>query len=702
MPLPDWLKQETQPAAPPPQPKKIEPPPAAAPDPVAAEPPAAPAPVEAAPAAPAVPDVTAQTPVAEAPATETPAAEAPVAEAPVAEAPVAEAPVAEAPVAEAPVAEAPVAEAPVAEAPAVAAPAEAPAPAAETLVDPPAAGTDAVAVLAAIEQQLKQLGEYHIVEGLAVAEGAHQGATLAELEEREQELHAMRKRVSELEASLKVSGEQAEQTEVLQKALDEAQKEIAEKTAAFEAAQTRIQELEKELSERPDATQLAESQARIEALTEQIKALQAALEVAGQVSADPPADEPPPPPPPPPPPSAAEPAPDAAPAASGDAAQPPANPGPELIEQQRLQIERLTEMLASLQAGVEPQQIQERDDRIAELEDSIAKLGAESSASGMSKLVAGFSDALSKVRKSGQKGDDEGATSALEFRGQGVAAKADRRESERGAVLHQRIGQLEQELATARAGDKQGELHAQQAKELREQWKQLRQERAALAASASARSPRQRAVMRLASLAALIIVTSVGSGLAANRFFPATVAASVNIEGQDNKGRLARDGNAAKWAAQQRSTIADASFHNRVAKRLSDQRLDTLADPRTLAARFRDDLTIDAPRPGVLTLTLAGTESEVIGTLLDTIATELVRASKGGVNTVVRGQREEAGRIRYATLNHMPISDPRLRAGVVIFVASTVIGFVTMRRLYRGLLRTKAEAEQDDFNFVAD
>jgi hypothetical protein len=121
-----------------------------------------------------------------------------------------------------------------------------------------------------------------------------------------------------------------------------------------------------------------------------------------------------------------------------------------------------------------------------------------------------------------------------------------------------------------------------------------------------------------------------------------------------------------------------------------------LADPETLAARFRDDLTIDSPRPGVLTLTLAGTESELIGTLLDTIATELVRATRGGVNTVVRGQREEAGRTHYATLNHLPISDPRLRAGVVIFVATTVVGFVVMQRLHRRLLRAKAEAAQDD------
>ena len=137
-----------------------------------------------------------------------------------------------------------------------------------------------------------------------------------------------------------------------------------------------------------------------------------------------------------------------------------------------------------------------------------------------------------------------------------------------------------------------------------------------------------------------------------------------------------------------------------MAQRLVARRLDSMADRQTLTARFRDDLTIDSPRSGVLTLTLAGTDSHAIATLLDTIATELVRGGKGGVKTVVRGQREEAGRTRYATLNRMPVSDPRLRAGVVIFVTSTVVGFVLIRRIHQGLLRAKAEVEQDDLGLA--
>ena len=76
----------------------------------------------------------------------------------------------------------------------------------------------------------------------------------------------------------------------------------------------------------------------------------------------------------------------------------------------------------------------------------------------------------------------------------------------------------------------------------------------------------------------------------------------------------------------------DAAFHGKVAKRLADQRLDQHADPKIVGRLLDDDLSIYAPKPGSLRLTLVGTDRDALPVLLDTIVTTLAQESarRGG------------------------------------------------------------------------
>jgi len=285
-------------------------------------------------------------------------------------------------------------------------------------------------------------------------------------------------------------------------------------------------------------------------------------------------------------------------------------------------------------------------------------------------------------------------------------------EDGRAMVLQQRISRLEQELAGARAADKQGELHAQQAKELREQWTQLREDRAALGERAieapPAGRPWQRALVILSCLAGLAVVGAAASALAANRFLPPTVAASVTLEARSRKGDPIKDSLAAEWDAWHRDTLADEEFHATVTKRLADQMPGGFTDQEHAAARIRDDLAIDSPKPGAITLTLAGTDPEALTVLLDTVATTLARESSrhfgsrhNGVIAVVGGERHESGRVRHASINPTPISDHRFQAGMVFFVVGSAIGVVLLKRIHDGLVAAKAALGEDDSAVVA-
>jgi len=207
---------------------------------------------------------------------------------------------------------------------------------------------------------------------------------------------------------------------------------------------------------------------------------------------------------------------------------------------------------------------------------------------------------------------------------------------------------------------------------------------------------RPRAVVTFSWLAVSLAIAAIASGLAANHFFPAIVAASVDVEAEPRSGLPFSEEDAEKWQTWHSALLIDKNFHRTLAKRLADRRLDRYKDPIALARRLRDDLTVDAAQPGVMTLTLAGTDRGEITAILDTLATTFVRESSrqagkrsDGARTVVRGERKEAGRTRYASINPVPIRDKRLLYAGVIFAVGSTIGLGAVMTIGRRLLRAK-------------
>lgn len=251
----------------------------------------------------------------------------------------------------------------------------------------------------------------------------------------------------------------------------------------------------------------------------------------------------------------------------------------------------------------------------------------------------------------------------------------------------------------ARTDPEQAQRRIQQDQALENQRRRLVEIRESLAAAERKmrrKWARPRAVVTFSWLVVSLAVVAIASGLAANQFFPAMVAASVDVEAEARSGLPFSEEDAARWQTWHSALLIDKNFHRTLAKRLADRRLDRYKDPVALAQRLRDDLTVDADQPGVMTLTLAGTDRGEITAILDTLATTFARESSrqagkrsDGARTVVRGERKVAGRTRYASINPVPIRDQRLLYAGVIFAVGSTIGLLAVMTIGRRLLQAK-------------
>jgi uncharacterized membrane protein (DUF485 family) len=604
---------------------------------------------------------------------------------------------------------------------------------------PPPTGNDQVlSMLAGIEQHLRQLGDVQrqhedqlallidragpATDAGADPEGAEpqgkQPSFVVEMDEDGQappdnaDRRNLESMASELEASRRQTDQMRQQLETAQAHIAEFseqpvgdggnQGELAEELEAaqrkIEALQTRVIELEAVASVGDDDADADEKDEQIAALTEQVAQLEEALRQSGS---------------------------------QPEAAAPPDGASAEMIERQRKQIERLTEQLATVNAGADPDAISARDARIAELEEELEELqGQRGGKEGVGKLVAGFGGALRQVR--GKKGSGDGQeASALEERVAEleVECKRLREEAERATteadqareLLQQQAadgggsGDEAQEILALRArvaelerspGAGSGELRAKVEAEYREKWGELNRRQNSMAATEEKmrrRWARPQAVVVFGWLVGLAVVVGIVSWLLAGRMFPATIAASVNVEAKSKTGAPVSEEDRANWQAVHTALLRDDAFRKFVAKRLADQRLDDYGDHEVLAERLDDDLTVDSPKAGAITLTLAGKDPDQTQVLLDAVASSLAmwssqQAGKRGDGAValVRGERREAGQVRYATINPTPIRDRRWLSSLIVFAVGFVVSYFLITRIYQGLLRAKSEMEEED------
>jgi hypothetical protein len=248
--------------------------------------------------------------------------------------------------------------------------------------------------------------------------------------------------------------------------------------------------------------------------------------------------------------------------------------------------------------------------------------------------------------------------------------------------------------------------------EFRQKWNELKRKQDALAAAEEKmrrRWARPRGVVVFGWLAGLAVVVAIVSWFMAGRLFPPTIAASLSVEAKSRTGVPVSEEDKVAWQQVHTAMLSDGAFQKTVAKRLGDRRFDDFKDPAVLAERLQDDLTVDSPEAGAITLTLAGTDRDETTAVLDTLATSLAmwssqQAGKRGDGAVawVRGERRQAGQVRYATINETPIRDRRALWSVVLFGVGFVVSFFMITRISQGLLKAKSAMEEDDFEAAGD
>jgi len=377
--------------------------------------------------------------------------------------------------------------------------------------------------------------------------------------------------------------------------------------------------------------------------------------------------------------------------------------------------------LTALNAGGDPGDIQQRDARIAELEEELDELREGAGKQGVSKLVAGFGGALRQVRRKKGSGDAEEVAeleeriAELEVECQQLRETAQRPgadggsgdDSEEVVALRARVAQLEKNPAAAG-----GELRSKVETEFRQKWDELKQKQDELKATEKKMKrqwARPQAVVVFGWLAGLAILVAIVSWFLAGRLLPATIGASVNVEAKTRTGVPVEDQDKADWQVVHTAMLTDEAFQKTVAKRLSDQRFDDYKKPKKLAEHLEENLTVDSPKPGVMTLTLAGANPRETAAVLDTLATTLATWSSqqagkrgDGAIAIVRGEYREAGGIRYARISDTPIKSRRAMGALVIFLVGFMLSFLLITRISQGLLKAKSAMEEDEFGVSTD
>jgi hypothetical protein len=280
-------------------------------------------------------------------------------------------------------------------------------------------------------------------------------------------------------------------------------------------------------------------------------------------------------------------------------------------------------------------------------------------------------------------------------------------DSEEVVALRARVAQLEKNPAAAG-----GELRSKVETEFRQKWNELKQKQDALTATEKKMKrqwARPQAVVVFGWLAGLAILVAIVSWFLAGRLLPATIAASVNIEAKTRNGVPVEDQDKADWQQVHTAMLTNESFQKTVAKRLADQRFDDYKKPEKLAEHLDENLTVDSPKPGAITLILSGTNQRETAAVLDTVATTLATWSSqqagkrgDGAIAVVRGERREAGQVRYATINDTPIKSRRPMGALVIFLVGFMLSFLMITRISQGLLKAKSAMEEDEFGVSTD
>jgi hypothetical protein len=214
---------------------------------------------------------------------------------------------------------------------------------------------------------------------------------------------------------------------------------------------------------------------------------------------------------------------------------------------------------------------------------------------------------------------------------------------------------------------------------------------------------RTKATTAAAAIVLMAVVCAFASWLTAGRMAPAKRSVFVTLEARATGNSPLTDDQARLWTDWHAELVRSAAFHQSTAKRMTENRLDNYSRPDELSRRMRGELTLDANTPGTLVMTMAGENVDEITAVLDVITAAVLAESakqaskrKDNAATAVLYERQEGGRMRYAQLNAVPISDNRLNYALPIFACMFAVCVIMIVLGYLQFMKLKRVFDQDN------
>jgi uncharacterized small protein (DUF1192 family) len=327
---------------------------------------------------------------------------------------------------------------------------------------------------------------------------------------------------------------------------------------------------------------------------------------------------------------------------------------------------------------------------VAELRDRIEQLESELTAAKASTAGKGKSNSADHSRKLKQKAEQ--ITAVAEH----LRRRRARLDKVRRLLVQKQVhGDIEQRESTA-----------EESKSIFEQNQRITEARRALAEAEKEmvrRWARPRAVATMAWIVILAVICAGTSWLIAGQVFPPVVAASAVLEARNTSRSPLTEEEANQWKVWHQGLFSDATFMQTLSKRLAERRIDAYAQPATISKRLSDNLTVDASQKGAMILTLAGENEDETAALLDVVAATVAAESfrthgnrHDGAWATLSGERNEGGRLKWATINASPIKDERMKAAGPIFGATFAVCLGLIAVVYTRLSKSKRVFEQDN------
>jgi hypothetical protein len=213
---------------------------------------------------------------------------------------------------------------------------------------------------------------------------------------------------------------------------------------------------------------------------------------------------------------------------------------------------------------------------------------------------------------------------------------------------------------------------------------------------------RNRAAVAISFVSILITLLATGSWFVADHFYPAKSTASVTLEARTSNNQLLGGEEGARWSTWHAEMLSDHNFRTTLAKRMAERQLPQFGTIANLDLAMRHDVTIDAIRPGEITITMAGHDQQQLTHALDTLASTLATASTreagkraDSARTVIRGERKESGSTQYAQLTGVTLEDERLLYTIIIFGSTAAVALLCGFGVYTRLVKAKRIFEEE-------